>query len=519
MKKEELAKLLNEHPNYREKLFCRGFLVTDDETLALEGYPFYEMWKEERCGRHRVISHPQENTVWNNSYCMIGHAFNPVRGIKDEQEILQVIAAQETRQDVYDCINELTGVFILLKFEEKGLRFLADPVGLQSVFYSYSETEKYYVSSHSNLIGDFLDLQMDSYITKLRHAKYFRLFGNQLPGNLTQFSEVKRYVPNHVVCIDAGITEMRFYCPHSLSLSKPEIESELIDLMSATMKLIAQKWVKPAISLTGGCDSKTTLACAMNEQSKYLCFSYDSQKNEKPDADAARKICDALGLEHLLYSIPYSDDDIPDIEIIRAVISRNCGSVIPNNRNDVRKRAFLDKANDFDVEVKSWASEVGRSRYTKRYAGRKNFGDKPSPRACTTFYKFLFFNRVLVNKTDKVFEDYLNKFFDADKSNPIPWQDQFYWEWHWPSRDGVVLTGEQKYSNDITVPYNNRKILELLLSMPEEDRINDTAYSDIRNLLCPQIDLACRSIVDINHTPLRAKLENLYYFMNTLLPY
>ena len=518
MKKEEIIKILNEHPNYRKKLFCRGFLVTDDEALKLDGYPFYGMWKEERYGRHRVISHPQENTVWNNTYCLIGHAFNPIRGIKDEQKILRDIADKETSQDKYEYINELTGVFILLKLEEKGLSFLADAVGLQSVFYSYSDTENYYVSSHSNLIGDILNLQKDSYITDLSNAKYFRLFGNQLPGNLTQFLEVKRYVPNHVVYINGNVTERRFYWPHTLNLSKSEIEAELVDFLCASMELISQKWVKPAISLTGGCDSKTTLACAMETKGSYLYFSYDSQKNEVPDAEAAKKICNALYLKHLLYTIPYSDDEIPDIDIIRAIISWNCGNITPNNKIDVRKRAFLDTTKDFDIEVKSWVSEIGRSRYTKRYAGRKNFGSKPSPRVCTTFYKFLFFNRVLVNKTDKVFKDYLNAFFEMDKSNPIPWQDQFYWEWHWPSRDGITLTGEQRYSNDITVPYNNRRILELLLSMPEEDRIKDIAYSDIRKILCPKIDDTCKNIVDLNHTPLRANLENLYYLMNTHLP-
>lgn len=518
MEKKEVVGILEKYPNYREKLFCRGFMVTDDETLDLGSYPFYGTWNEKRFGKHRIISHPQENTVWNNNYCVIGHAFNPVRRIKDENELLRIIADAKNQQDVYDFVNELTGVFILLEFEEKGIRFLADPTGLQSVFYSYNG-ENYYIASHCKLIGDFLNLQTNDYITELCNAKYFRLFGNQLPGNLTQFSEVKRYVPNHVVLIDTSVTERRFYWPHLLSMNKFEIESNLIDLLCATMEIIPQKWDKPAISLTGGCDSKTTLACAVNEQSKYRYFSYDSQKNEKPDAEAAHDICKALGLDHLLYAIPYSDDKIPDIDIIRAIISWNCGDLVTNNENDIRKRAFLDAIDDFDVEVKSWASEIGRSRYTKKYGGRKKFGKDPSPRLCTTFYKFLFFDRQLVNKTDMVFREYLDKFFESDEYDPIPWQDQFYWEWHLPSRDGITLTGEQRYSSDITVPYNNRKILELLLSVPEKDRIDDTLYLNIRKHLCPKIDESCENIVDANHTRLRAKLENLYLFMNTLLPY
>ena len=58
------------------------------------------------------------------------------------------------------------------------------------------------------------------------------------------------------------------------------------------MKLIHKKWDKPAISLTGGCDSKTTLACTKGEYENYNYFSYISNDSEEVDAIAAKKICD-----------------------------------------------------------------------------------------------------------------------------------------------------------------------------------------------------------------------------------
>lgn len=55
--------------------------------------------------------------------------------------------------------------------------------------------------------------------------------------------------------------------------------------------------------------------------------------------------------------------------------------------------------------------------------------------------------------------------------------------------------------------------------MPEEDRISDKVYYEIRRRLDPRIDNACANVTDVNHTALRAKLENLYYIFNRLLPY
>lgn len=506
------------------KLFFKGFVLTNDTRVDCTKYPFYGKWQRQDLQNNiYILSHPDLNITITEStdektVGLIGHAYNPISGIYCEEEILKTLLSIETEGAFYDYVNELTGVFCLFVLDGHICKLINDPVGLQTVFYT-TDREKFYVSSHSNLIGDLLGLEFSPYVSKLVKAPTFHYFGNQLPGNITQFSNVFRLNPNHVLICDETPIQNRFYHPKCLHISEDTIRDSLIEILADTMTLIAKKWARPAISLTGGCDSKTTLACAKNVWDKYVFFSYDSQENEKPDMEAADTICKALNLNLIKYHVPYSDNCFENIEHIRAVLLWNGGNIRYNNANDVRKRAFLDNVNDFDVEVKSWASEVGRSRYTKHYNGRTNFGKTPNPRICTTFYKFLPLNRILVNKTDKVFKKYLESYFEPDPNYPIPWQDQFYWEWHWPSRDGITLTCEHLFSNDITVPYNNRKILELLLSMPEEDRVSDKVYYEIRRRLDPRIDNACANITDVNHTALRAKLENLYYIFNRLLPY
>lgn len=525
MDKTDIQKTLENKSFLKEKLFCRGFLITNDSNIDADAYPFYGLWKKTcfqqnalQIYTHTKLTYYFRELPGGTVIGLLGHAYNPFRSCLEEQEILRQLAeVLEDREAFFRIVNELTGVFALFAADSGGIRFLADPVGLMSVFYTQRDGN-YYISSHSNLIGDLLDLEVDDYIHRLQRYRYFHLFGNQLPGNISQFTEVSRLVPNHMVRMGKVVEEQRFYHPHSLNLKEEEILNRLSELMQSSMDLISRKWKKPAISLTGGCDSRTTLACASGIYEKFAYFSYDSQPNEAPDADAAAAICKKLGLPFTRYDIPYKDDSFEHIEDIRRILAWNCGNVCPNNKNDVRKRAFLDELPDFDVEVKSWASEVGRSRYTKRYHGRRNFGKKPTPRKCTTFYKFLFFDRGLVRSTDAVFRDYLRKFFEASPVNPIPWQDQFYWEWHWPSRDGITLTSEHRYSSEMTVPYNNRRILELLLSMPEEDRVNDRIYTLLRQKLDPAIDTACDSVVDVNHTSRRALAEDFYYIVNQLIP-
>lgn len=525
MNRADVLTVLGKNEYLKKKIFCRGFCITNQTEIDQDKHPFYGMWRKVALCNESVFLyiHPQIHAFWkqiseNEVIGLIGHAYNPFNGRYDEQQILNDLADDiQSKELFFDKVNNLTGTFIIFYVSSGKIHFLQDAVGLQSVFYTLFES-KYFISSHSNLIGDLLELNEDPFVSKLKKAKYFHLFGNQLPGNITSFKEVRRLVPNHYVTIDNGISVARFYYPHQNDMDIEEICDKLCILMRDTMEIIAKKWNHPAISLTGGVDSKTTLACALEQKDKYKFFSYDSQKNELPDLLAAKRISEKMGLSFISYSIPYEDEAFENIEDYRKVLLWNCGNVCPNNKNDLRKRIFLDEIPDYEVEIKSWASEVGRSRYTKRYNGRRNFGKKPTPRKCTTFYKFLFFDRKVMHGVDKVFEEYIEKFYACAEKNPLPWQDQFYWEWHWPSRDGVVLTCEQKYAHEITVPYNNRKLLELLVSVPEEDRINDTVYKMIRDRIAPEIDQACEGVVDVNHTRNRAKAEDFYYIVNNLIP-
>lgn len=521
METAEIIRLAEDDAYLRAKLFCRGFLVTN-RPVRTEAYPFYGAWSVHSLGPYQILSHPLCGCFLARGeevqLCLLGHAYDPISGETNEERILDRLSGLAPRSPAFfDYINDLTGVFLLLVYSPEELLFLCDAVGLMSVFYTESP-ERFYLASHINLIGDLAGFREDPIVSRLKRGRTFHYFGNQLPGNLTKFREAKRLNPNHLGRVGGTVEQIRFYYPHSLALERTELLPRLRELLERTMAVIAEKWERPAISLTGGCDSKTTLSAAHKLYERYLIYSYDSQPNEAPDAKAAQAICSGIGLPHLLYRIPYSDDSFPNIEGIRKIMIWNDGDVVDNHPNDVRKRAFLDRQNDYDVEVKSWASEVGRARYSKRYCGKRSFGKKPTARKCASFYKFLL-RRGDVKIVRQEFRRFLEAYYQPAAEGAIPWQDQFYWEWHWPSRDGVILTCEHMFSDCITVPYNNRRVLELLLSAPWEDRYRDALYTAVRKELDPRIDAAAGAVVDVNHTRLRSWLELLYYLVSSYLPY
>lgn len=520
--RKDIKKIMKENPEFRSKLFARGFLFTDAD-IEEKRYPFYGLWKKQKIDQYTLLAAPKQ-TVYlkeknGTALILAGHAYNPFSMCASEIEILEsLLDIPFISTKFWEILHQITGIFTLICIKNSEVYILGDSTCMQTTFYGKIDG-KIYVASHTNLIGDLLNLKCDDYIKKLSEYRFFPMLGNALPGDLTQFQKIRRLIPNHYIKIGKSVEVKRFYWPQSLKLDTDKIVDEAADILHRNLKLITEKWKKPAISMTGGCDSKTTLACAAGLYDRFLYFSYTSTESEDVDANAAHTICQALGVEHTIYKIPQEDDKFDKIEKIRSILEWNTGNIIPVNKNDVRKRAFFADTEDFDVEVKSWASEIGRAYYSKRFHGRKNFGKGPTPRKCTTMYKFFFHNRKLVKQTDKIFEEYLKKYFAQARENPVDWQEQLFWEFRMPSWNGLVITGEHKYSFDITIPYNNRKLLELLLSVPLEERIQDTVYSKIREKMNPLIDKTGISVTNLKHTENREKAENIYYMLHSKIPF
>ena len=521
MNNSDINALLSNHPDLRDGLYARGYLFTN---IGHELMPTENLgkWNFTGFADGFLMFDPRVKytTVGDseNEQVLLGHAYNPFTMEADEKKILESLSDKEGSA-FYNVFNQLTGIFTYFRYKNGVFTVIGDPTCMQTNFY-YADGGKVAISSHTNLLNEVLHLDWDPYVRHLVSYKLFKLLGNSLPGDLTQFKNVRRMVPNFEYRFDKdGVSISRFFCPHKEQVTVDKIVDGASDILHKNLQLIAEKWDKPAISMTGGCDSKTTLSCANGLYDKYSYFSYRSSEAEQVDADAAKVICNALGLTHKTYVIPENDAEVSDVAETGKLLRWNTGDIRNSNSNDIRKRAFFKKTFDYDVEVKSWASEIGRAYYSKRFNGRTNFGSAPTPRKMTTCYKFFFHDRKLVKQTDAVFAEYAKQFFQSDKEHPIEWQDQFFWEFRVPSWNGLVITGEHRYSFDITIPYNNRLLLNLLLSAPIESRISDEVYKRIRTKMNPAIDQTGIAVTNLKHTEKREKLENIYYAIHSKIPF
>ena len=525
MNRDAIVELAKEKPFLREHLFTRGFLMTDAQQDG-SAYPFYNSWKHYTLDNYHFYVHPKQTAFFAKSEkvdCfMLGHAYNPFTMEIDEQQILQKMT-DVTDQERINILNQLTGVFTIGWIEQDKLTLVSDCAGMQVVYYGMIGG-KVYASTHMQLIGDLCNLKMSEYVQELVAYRHYHYYGAFLPGDLSAYDELKRIVPNTIVTYQSGVFSVhRFYPVKPLHMSTSNEEylktiEQISDIMHRSMELIALKWKKPAISLSGGMDSKGTLAAANGLYDRFRCFSYISIPGEQIDAEAAHKICEAIHVVHKIDIISDQNEDFDQIENLAVMLQHNYGDIGALNSNDIRKRVFyLQTQNcDFDVEVKSWVSEIGRANYYKKF-GFKKMPRRLSPRQMTTMYKFFLENRQLVRQTDSVFKDYINK-TAFDEILNYDSSDMFLWEMRYGSWGGQVITCEQKFSFDITIPYNNRLLLELFLSTPLEKRVSDQVHYDLIRHLNPAIDATGITITNYNETRARMYKEKLYYLVHTHLP-
>ena len=506
--------------DWKSKLYNRGFLFTNQliDKMNDDSMPI-QNWKHLKIKHFNIYVHPLENvfivSVNGTTHVLIGHAYNPFLMIAEESKILQQLAECYMDEPKYrELFDQITGVFVYIVIQDTQLVLKCDCAGMMGAYYAQT-SDNVYVSSHAQLIADFLHVQEDPYISNLKHSKTFHLYGLYLPYDHSPYKEIKRVLPNVEVSLTSNTVQYNRFYPreeYSITANYDLAVEKAATILHNTMVLIAQKWEKPAISLTGGTDSKTTLACAGDIQDRFLYYSYISLPRERTDACAARNICNALNLKHEIYEIQDLKKDDEDFIQADALVERHYGYLGKGNYNDICKRIGLLKQFHADIEVKSWVSEIARaSRYTKYH--KKKLPKEMTPRILTSMYKVFTFDRKNALATDKVFADYLDKTVLADriKTTGYPWSEFFVWEIVFGGWGGLALSGEHKISNNITVPYNNRDLLDLMLRTPFEKRITDQLHRDIMDHVDPRINALGIHVINGNETRMREILEGLYF--------
>ncbi len=521
--KNDIKSVLDKDSKYRSFLFKRGYLVTDREDINTEIYPFYSLWNKHTVGKYSIIVHNEQDFSQCKkegiSAVMIGHAYDPFLMKYDDKEILSdcLDAYLKGEEEYFDKISSLTGIHLILIFDGNRIIAVQDCSGMRCCYFG-KVADNIYLTSHTQLVADICNLKLDPDVELLFSKKFYTIGNRYLPGNLSAYKELKRLGANTYLTFNEDIFSInRFYPlrPHK-ELSESDYDTAIAEigrLLNNNLALTAKKWQRPAISLSGGMDSKTTLASANGVYDKFYYYSFHAKNQERADAKAAKEICSHINLKHHTYPIPEENSQLEDFDFLKKVIDHNSSYVSKPADHEVRKFIFMSRIHDFDIEVKSWVSEIARTFLSQKYG--VEMPKVLTERHFTIFQKRYFGSPRLLRWADRTHREFLKKTKLTRPIHNFEHQDLFYWEVRVSSWESTTkLTHD--FFNPITIPYNNRKIMELFLEFPHEMRKSDKVHHSIIEKMNKAINDSGIEVHNDYMGKKRILLEKVYYRARTM---
>ncbi len=212
-----MIKDINNFEKNKRLFFPYGFFITNDKENK-NNVLFKDLeWEKTQVGDYHFFIHPNQKLYLEKDEIiifLIGHAYNPFDLVYEEPKIIKklLVRYKKNIESFYEYLNQLTGLFAvgLVKLIDE-IIILNDATGMQTVYYG-KHGNSIYITSHTYLLEEVLNLEMSMYVKQLISYKYYPLLGKHMPGDITPYDGFYRLVPNfYLTYKNEEIKIYRFY--------------------------------------------------------------------------------------------------------------------------------------------------------------------------------------------------------------------------------------------------------------------------------------------------------------------
>jgi hypothetical protein len=293
-----------------------------------------------------------------------------------------------------------------------------------------------------------------------------------LPGDVTPFLEVKMLSANTALSINDGSVH-RFFPRAPLSergLSDGLID-EVANIFLRQAELVAGLGRPIRVATTAGRDSRVSVASFSGFKNVELfSFHIASTGTLTEDVQVARSLSRLTDTELSVYDLGCYRSN----EFSTAFSVSNPIGIWPT-----ATLCYIEEFPENSIHVRSTVSEIGRVFYGRTdqstltarqlaavYTGTAFGSDLVAVNAIDAFMRQCNFDR--------------NVFFNYD---PL---DLFYWE-HRNTKWQSLLCQEAEMATDVFIPFNNRSLIKLFLSLPFDQRRSAILHREITISMLPQL--------------------------------
>lgn len=333
----------------------------------------------------------------------------------------------------------------------------------------YTEDNGGAFSSHINLLGKVEGLEVNERARIIINSPEYKSPGGKYyPALMLPYVNVLTLLPNCRIdnCVDSSkIDSKRFYPFLDIDFNHGESKDDLVYRFKSLLDLHISGIVKDRdfyVSLTGGLDSGVAFSSIIKNdhlKSKAKAFTYFNASS--PSEGAIKDVMSASS-RAFTYSIPHKVVDLKPLEIASQFHQMYTLSFQYGARFPSLARAYYEELPHDILSLVSTCSETGTVFYQKREIS------EITPEILAEK-----FSRSEVRKNKDVLESFSNYIeyadFNKEKLGPIDFYDAFYWE-HRNAKWASLWYAEADLSHFTVVPFNQRDIIELMLSLPFEDR-------------------------------------------------
>lgn len=460
--------------DFRHLRFVRGYYLTEREPLDLGQH-----WVTADLGAYTLgwdQRTPSASAAkGSRSVFLIGRAFHLGLNTSSLREIARhLLNTRQASREAYNrALYDLAGRYIVIDHSADGTFLQTDASGMRTAYYA---TAGGTVSSHAALTAQLVG---DKRASSFGSSTWFK--GTKAathPGRSTEYEAVSMLTPNTELDVSAAKINRVGPFPRGPELTAEQAASEIVPLLQRQLEALVAEG-RPLVSLTAGLDSRTTLAVTYPVRDKVTYFSYVTRRPgresaSEPDMEFARDLCAEHGLKHEIVTV----DTILAKGDLHSVMRENSTRMhAPSIAAAYREQLPFDS-----LHIRSNIYEIGRSFFRKA-----NPGKVLKPLTADEFAKKVARNQDHESYPESIeaFKDWLDVtgFSEVEGYDPY---DLYYWEFRMGRWLPAAMV-ESDIAHDTYTVVNCRRILELFLSVSEEDRLSAKVFDAIIALTWPEL--------------------------------
>jgi len=388
---------------------------------------------------------------------VVGEAIDPESPGLGHDAMAQLLLAH--RQDRQAVIDRLVGRFVVIAATRAGEATVqTDAIGLRTVYFSRAGTHVV-AGSHAKLVAE---------AAAPGAAVAGRMpFKWGYPGIDTPYADVFRLPANVSLSLPDGRLQRFFPLQAIPATTIEETWSYAFDRAARVIEGLTRR--KPVVvSLTGGLDSRTTLAASRASWERLSFFTYlatgEMRKKHEIDLHVAEDLARALGLRHQEIDLAVTERDA---QLLAVLVENTFARHIHPLACAYHGRFGPQRT----IHVRTNLLELARSNlYTKR--GHLP-GYERGPNAAETMASFyLLAGGASVKQKDHVLPAFRRYVGETNFDQALPFAsawDLFFVEHRMGAWQAGVVA-ESDIAFDTVIAFNSREIVKRIMGVPQEVR-------------------------------------------------